>query len=121
MTSKVIYYKDAATSVSLTVTEYTHTIERSIQVTPGNAGANTYQDSVRYVQRWQVTAVVNRVDAEKLRDYADETFDANTKLRVYDNSANPFYNDYTGVKLTALQLVDLGGMERFRATLTVVK
>ena len=121
MTSQVRYYKDAATFVDLTVTEYSHDIDREVTIHTGNAGANTYGDDVRYTHRWEITAVVGREDAGKLRDYVDETFAAATVLRVYDLFANPFYTDYASVKLKHLKLVDLGGMQKFRVTLTVVK
>lgn len=122
------YYEDDSGAVEFTnyvdlpVTDIQHTINRDIEVIPGNAGSNTYRDDQRYKQTWRITANVTRRVQDCLRGWADNTFDSNTTLRVYDKYAADYYTDYTGVKMESFTATPLDSTgTRYKVVLVVVK
>lgn len=122
------YYEDDGADVEYTnyvdisVREITHTIDRDIDVFMGNAGSNTYRDDKRYTQTWRIQGTVTRQGQDCLRGWATNTFDGDTALRVYDEYSNPYYTNYTSVKLTTFTSspADNTG-SHYHVTLVVVK
>lgn len=86
-----------------------------------NQGANGYRDDRRYSRQWTIVANVSRRTHECLQSWVTNAFAATTVLRVYDLYANPFYTDYTSVKLKSVQSRTTDGGQRYTATLIVVK
>lgn len=127
MASYARYYKDDSADVEFTnyvdlnVESCDFRIERDVSVIAGNAGSNTYRDDKRYVYTWTIKASVDRQTMDFLRGCPIDTFDGDTTLRVYDEYSNPFYTNYTGVKLKSLVLTTSDGGNRYMATLVVVK
>lgn len=127
MAKYVRYYKDSSGApaeytgyVDLAVTSCTHTISRSLEVIPGNAGGNTYADDQRYTQKWTITASVDLRTQDALRGFAVAAFDGNTTLRVYDEYTAPNYTDYGTVKMLSYKSETMKG-DRYTVTLVVVK
>ena len=128
MATYVRYYEDDSADVEYTnyvdikVTDIQHSIERDLEVKMGNSGANTYRDDKRYTQTWRVSGVVTRQGQDCLRGWATNTFDGDTTLRVYDEYSNPYYTNYTSVKLKSFSSspVDYTG-SKYNVTLVVVK
>ena len=122
------YYEDDSGAVEytnyvdITVLECTHRILRDLEVIPGNSGANTYRDDIRYSQTWTITGEVSRRAQDCLRAWAVATFDSDTALRVYDEYSAPYYTDYTAVKMLSVEMspTDSTG-SRYRITMVVVK
>jgi hypothetical protein len=121
------YYKDDSAAVEFTnyvdlpTLSCEHTIERDLEVIPGNAGGNTYRDDKRYVHKWVIVADVNRRTHDFLRGCAIDDFDSDTALRVYDEYTADYYTDYTGVKLKSYTSKTTDGGNRYTVTLMVVK
>jgi len=123
MTKIVSFYNGAADKVDITVTSYTYKCDRVIRVLPGNAGTNMYQNEPdqRYIEHWIITGEVSRADAETLRAYPKVAASAGyPKIRVYDKVAAAYYNDYE-VRWESYTEEDMGGMQRYRVTIQVVK
>lgn len=122
------YYEDDSADVEYTnyvdikVTECVHRIARVVEVIPGNSGANTYRDDKRYTQTWTITGIITRQAQDCLRAWAVATFDGDTALRVYDEYSNPYYTNYTSVKLQDVTMspTDTTGSQ-YNVTLVVVK
>ena len=127
MVDYIRYYEDDTGAVEFTnyvdlkVISCTHKIDRDLAVLPGNAGSNTYRDDQRYSQMWTIVARCDRQVTDTLRGWADNTFDANTTLRVYNKYAADYYNDYTGVKMKSFQDYTDNGGQSYSVTLVVVK
>lgn len=108
--------------VDIPVTSLIHTINRDVEVIPGNAGSNTYRDDQRYSHEWQISGNVSRRVQDCLRSWATNVFDSDTALRVYDEYSNPYYTDYTGVKMKSFSATPTDSTgTRYNVTLVVVK
>lgn len=127
MAKYVRYYEDDTGAVEYTnyvdleVISCTHDINRDVEVIKGNAGSNTYRDDQRYEQQWTIVATATRRTADTLRGWADNVFDANTTLRVYNKYAADYYNDYAAVKIKSYKDHTTDGGNRYTITLVVVK
>ena len=122
------YYEDDSADVEYTnyvdikTTDITHKIDRDVEVVQGNAGGNTYRDDKRYTQTWNITGIVTRQGQDCLRGWATNTFDGDTTLRVYDEYSNPYYTNYTTVKMKSFSATptDTTG-SHYKVTLVIVK
>jgi hypothetical protein len=88
--------------VNINVEGLQYNCTKDLQRNADSDGANRWADDNRYVQTWTVTGTISTVtDLETLKTTVQMVMGAVYPLiRVYDKSANPFYNDYSPVQFT---------------------
>jgi hypothetical protein len=104
MTSLVTIWGSAAIQIDIDASSITHTIAKNVTVHNDSDGVNRWQEDNRYVESWSITGTVSLADKEDLTATAKLVTGAvYPKLRVYDQTANPFYTDYSPVRLISAE------------------
>jgi len=100
MASLVSIWKDAGTQIDIDAASITHTITKQNTPHYDSDGVIRWQTDNRYIESWTITGTVTLADKEDLVACAKiVTGVTYPKLRVYDQTANPFYTDYAAVQI----------------------
>jgi hypothetical protein len=107
-----------ATTTDIDATNIQHSIKKDVTRHPDADGVNRWQEDNRYVESWTITGTTTLVGKETLVATAKLVTGATYPLlRVYDKSANPFYTDYSPVRILSVQDVRLNDDE-YQVTVT---
>jgi hypothetical protein len=118
MTTLVSVWKDVGTQIDIDADAPEHSIAKLLAVQPDSDGSNKWADDNRYLESWTITGTCSCASKENLVATIKIVMGATyPKLRVYDKSAGPNYNDYSPVQLIKEQDTRLGD-DLYRVSLT---
>jgi len=104
MVSLVTVYQAVATTTDIDATSITHAISKDVTRHADADGVNRWQEDNRYIESWTITGTTTLVGKETLVATAKLVTGAvYPLLRVYDKSANPFYTDYSPVRILLVE------------------
>jgi len=103
---KVMYDAGGTKDVEIDVEVLTYDLVKDLVRYPDSDGTNNWADDNRYMEQYTVTGTVSLTELEYLKETAQIVMGATyPKIRVYDKSAAPNYNDYSPVQFRSLNAV----------------